>query len=101
MDGDWRYADQLIEEYFTGWRAHLRFSLWERQALDPENDKLDRLWIPECGDPMPIRRMSEAHAKNALGYVVRGIGSCHPVYTDAERMFRFDPNVTLTKPIYL
>jgi hypothetical protein len=100
-DGEWQYADIFIEEFFTDWKEHLRFSLWERQSLDPENDKLDRLWVPERGDPMPIRQMSESHAKNALGYVMRVIDSCHPVYTDAEGMFRFDPNVILPKPIDL
>jgi hypothetical protein len=69
------------------------------QILNDDNPKLDRVWVPERGEPLRIREMSESHAKNALAYVMDRIDACHPVWTDAEGMFQYDPKITLPKPI--
>lgn len=63
-----------------------------------DNPKTERLWIPERGDPVAIRDMTESHAKNALAYVMHVIDAGHPVWTDAKGMFRYDPCITLPQP---
>jgi len=59
------------------------------------NPLLDIRWITRHGEPIKIRDMTEAHAKNSLAFIMDKIAAGHPVWCDPiTGQFKYDPTKT-------
>lgn len=66
---------------------------------EPQNPLLEQIWVPRYPqEPIRIKDMTEAHAKNALAYIMDKLNKGHPCWTNQSGMFKYDPTIVNPKP---